>query len=224
MSTFFTILRHLIKYGILLLLVLIFFAHAVVRNESEGYVYTERRALPQTPVAVVLGTSRYTRGGSPNPFFVARMDAAAELVIDGTVSVVIVSGDNSHASYNEPAAMREALEERGVASARIVEDYAGFRTLDSVVRTARVFGQDRFIVVSQRFHVERAVFVARARSIDAVGYVARDASGLVNTSVRLREYLARVRAMLDVYLLATQPRFLGEPVPIEFPEESTLQS
>ena len=219
------ILRHVVKYGAILVLLLVFLAHSLVLGSSSDRVFARAEELPPgISTAVVLGTSPYTRGGRPNRFFSARIDAAARLVRSGTVAVVVVSGDNAHHSYNEPAAMTAALEDRGLEAHQIVQDYAGFRTLDSMVRMREVFGQQRFVVVSQRFHVERAVFVARARGIDAYGYVAADAGGLAQLSVRLREYAARVRAILDVYIFHTAPRFLGDPIPIEVPEGSSLQS
>lgn len=152
------------------------------------------------------------------------MDAAADLIRFGVVPGVVVSGDNSHASYNEPAQMQRALVARGVDGDRIQADFAGFRTLDSVVRMRDVFGEERFVIVSQRFHVERAIYVARARGIDAWGYAARDASGYGNLSVQVREYFARVRAVLDVHLLGTEPRFLGDPIAIEFPPALDVES
>ncbi|MEX2443358.1 MAG: ElyC/SanA/YdcF family protein [Alkalispirochaeta sp.] len=218
------IVRHLIKYGVLLVLLAVFLSHSLVRGAAEGRVYSEISEVPVSSAALVLGTSRYSRSGTPNRFFVARMDAAADLVEEGRVEVLVVSGDNSHSSYNEPAAMADALRERGVSSDRIVRDYAGFRTLDSVIRMRSVFQQDRFVIVSQRFHVERAIFIAAAHRIDAYAYAADDASGMAQLNVRVREYAARVQAVLDVYVFNTEPRFTGPSLPIEFPISSPLNS
>jgi SanA protein len=218
------IVRHLIKYGVVIVLIIVFLSHSLVRGAAEGRVYTEISAVPRTSAGLVLGTSRYSRSGTPNRFFIARMDAAAQLLEEGRVAILVVSGDNSHRSYNEPAAMMEALEEREVPLNRIVPDYAGFRTLDSVIRMDRVFQQNRFVVVSQRFHVERAIFIATANGIDAYGYAADDATGMAQLSVRVREYAARVQAVLDVYVFGTEPRFIGPVVPIEFPISSPLHS
>lgn len=193
-------IRHLLKYGSLLVLLVLFFAHAVVRNAAAGRVFVNPVDLPELDTAIVLGTSRYSRGGGPNLFFEARMDAAAELIRGGYVRTLVVSGDNERPSYDEPAAMAEALMARGVPSDAILRDGGGLRTLDSVLRGRDVFGRERFAVVSQRFHVERAVYLARANGIDAYGYVAADADGLVHVSVRLREYAARVKALVDVHV------------------------
>jgi hypothetical protein len=102
-------IRHLLKYGSLLVLLVLFFAHAVVRNAAAGRVFVNPVDLPELDTAIVLGTSRYSRGGGPNLFFEARMDAAAELIRGGYVRTLVVSGDNERPSYDEPAAMAEAL-------------------------------------------------------------------------------------------------------------------
>lgn len=218
------IARHVIKYGALFVLLAIFLSHSLVRDAADGRVYTDISEIPGASSALVLGTSRYSRSGTPNRFFIARMDAAAELIEADRVKVLVVSGDNAHSSYNEPAAMMAALRERGISADRLLPDYAGFRTLDSVLRMHRVFQQDHFVIVSQRFHVERAIFIATAHGIDAYGYVADDATGMAQLSVQVREYAARVQAVLDVYLFNTAPRFNGPALPIEFPLLSHLHS
>lgn len=171
--------------------------------------------VPHAPTAVVLGCSDTLPNGSDNPYFGPRIDAAAELFHAGAVAHVIVSGDNHSVHYDEPTAMKAALVERGVPAERVHCDYAGFRTLDSIVRAELVFGQKRFVVVSQRFHAERAVFLARSRGLDAFGFCApgiEGGVGGVGLSLRLREVAARFVAVLDARVLGTQPKFLGEPV------------
>jgi SanA protein len=132
----------------------------------------------------------------------------------GKVKAFIVSGDNGSKEYDEPTAMKEALVARGVPEAAIYCDFAGFRTLDSVVRAKSIFGQSRYIIVSQHFHNERAIFLARQRGLDAVGLDAADVSRSFAPTTYLREYLARVQAVLDVTLLQTRPKFDGPPVVI----------
>lgn len=182
-----------------------------VRNMARGRLYDDVQALPHEHAALLLGTSSRLRGGSPNPFFEYRMDAAAELFRAGKVDCILVSGDNHHASYNEPMAMRKALLDRSIPDSLIFLDYAGFRTLDSVVRACEVFGQTSYIVVSQRFHNERAVYLAMRHGIDAVGFNARDVRAPAALRVRAREWLARVSACWDV-LTGRGPHFLGEPI------------
>jgi SanA protein len=179
------------------------------------FITAERDALPTTKVGLVLGCSEQVAGGRKNLYFERRIAAAAELFHAGKVFYLLVSGDNSRADYDEPSDMRRALIAAGVPASRIVLDYAGFRTLDSVVRAKQVFGLNELIVVSQRFHNERAVYLARAHGIRAYGYDARDVSGSAALRTRLREIVSRVVAVLDVEVLHSTPHFSGprEPAP-----------
>ncbi len=170
--------------------------------------------LPVNRVGLVLGTSRYVRGGQRNLFFIYRMEAASELYRRGKIDYILVSGDNSTESYNEPRAMKEALMERGVPSHRVIMDFAGFRTLDSVVRARQVFGQSSLTVISQRFHNERAVLIGLHNGIDMVGYNARDVYAGQGWKPYVREIPARALVLVDLFLLGTNPRFLGEPISI----------
>ena len=212
-------LRLWLRVGATLVLLALFFSDSLVRRAAEDRVFASLSSVPIHDFGLVLGTSPRSRGGRPNPFFVRRMDAAAALYGAGVIRAVVVSGDNSNHNYNEPAAMRQALIDRGVPEDRIWQDFAGFRTLDSVVRMREVFGQPRFIVVSQRFHLERALFLAEHFGVEAIGFAADGAINARNVRVRLREYPARVKALLDVYLLGTQPRSLGEPIDTDLPPE-----
>ncbi|MFM7605943.1 MAG: vancomycin high temperature exclusion protein [Prosthecobacter sp.] len=184
-----------------------------------GIVGTERcldeiEGLPPAPVAVVLGAAPRLANGRVNLFFRPRLEAAARLFKAGKVKALIVSGDNGSEDYDEPTEMKRVLIELGVPEGRIVCDYAGFRTLDSMVRAKEVFGQARFIVVSQRFHNERAVYLARAFGIEAWGLNAKDVPVALSVKTFLREKLACVKAVLDVNVLHTQPKFLGEKVAV----------
>lgn len=165
--------------------------------------------VPPREVALVLGTSKYAYYGRPNRHYENRLDAAAALFRAGKVGAILVSGDNSSASYDEPSAMKADLVARGVPEACITADYAGFRTLDSVVRAREVFGLQDYVLVSQRFHLERALYLAEALGHDAQGLTAADVPGPIALRVRGREVLARLNAWLDLHLLDTQPRFLG---------------
>lgn len=162
-----------------------------------------------TSVALLLGTAR-THQGRPNQFYRARIEAAAALFHSGRVRGILVSGDNATRYYNEPISMREDLMALGVPSEFITLDYAGFRTLDSVVRAKEVFGVERVVVVSQRFHAERAIFLARHFGIDANGLAAADPNDSGLMKVRAREVIARVIAVLDI-VTGRAPKFLGAP-------------
>ncbi|MEM6766332.1 MAG: ElyC/SanA/YdcF family protein [Bacteroidota bacterium] len=211
-------LRLMLKYGFLALiitLVVIGFCHQWVVSTSNSSIYETIDDLPVNEVAIVLGTSKYVKSGRENLFFTYRMDAAANLYTSGKVKHIIISGDNRVKYYNETRDMKKALLERGVPEQVITMDFAGFRTLDSIIRAREVFGQDKLTVISQKFHNQRAIFIAKANGIEAVGFNAQTVSSMYAPKTYLREYLARVKAILDVYILHTQPHFLGDPIKIE---------
>jgi SanA protein len=169
--------------------------------------------MPPADVALVLGSSRMLADGRVNYFYTARLDAAAELFRLGKVRGIVVSGDNSRSDYDEPTSMKADLVACGVPERFITCDYAGFSTLDSVRRVSRVFGQRRVVVVSQRFHVERALVLARRDGLEAHGCAAADAACWWQVRVRLREVLARGKAVLDV-ALRREAKFLGPREPV----------
>lgn len=212
--------RRIVQVTVLAVLLTVFISHALVRNAAASRITGDYRQFPPGAPIVVLGTSRYTRSGAVNAFFEHRMDAAEQLFITGAFPVIIVSGGRTEPGYDEPEMMYRDLLERGISSEYIIRDGAGFRTLDSVIRMKGVFQQQSFVVVSQPFHLERALFIADAYGLDAWGYPAADASGMLNLHVRMREFAARVQAIIDVYIMRTAPRALMIPVPIEFPRHS----
>ncbi|MCX6851046.1 MAG: YdcF family protein [Verrucomicrobia bacterium] len=191
---------------------LVFGSEWWVAERAKGRCLDDVNAMPEAPVALVLGTAAHVAGGWSNYFFKYRMEAAAALFKAGKVKALIVSGDNGTHSYDEPTDMKLALMKLGVPGEKIVCDYAGFRTLDSVVRAKEVFGQQRMIFVSQRFHNARAIYLARAFGIEAYGLDAKDVPVALSVKTFLREKLACVKAVLDVNVLGTKPRFLGEKV------------
>ncbi len=185
-----------------------------VSSFSEEYIGSELTDFPDQKVGVMLGTAPKLSNGQPNLYFTYRVKAAAELYRNKKISYLLVSGDNRKKGYNEPKAMRDALIEAGVPTDRIFLDYAGFRTLDSMIRAREVFGQQSFVVISQAFHNERAVFIARKEGIEAYGFNARDLDVAGGFKTKLREVAARVKMVLDLYILDTGPKFLGEKIKI----------
>ncbi|MFC5455078.1 SanA/YdcF family protein [Prosthecobacter fluviatilis] len=185
-----------------------------VERSAEGRCFDAVEGVPSAPVAVALGTAERLPDGRANLFFLPRMEAAAMLFKAGKVKALIVSGDNGTQGYDEPTDMKRVLMQLGVPAEKVVCDYAGFRTLDSVVRAKEVFGQQRVIFVSQRFHNARAIYLARAFGIEAYGLDAKDVPVALSVKTFLREKLACVKAVLDVTVLGTKPKFLGEKVPV----------
>lgn len=194
-----------------------------INQAARGRVFDDAARIPHRRVALVLGCCRVLPNGRGNLFFKYRMQAAAELYHAGKADYLLVSGDNHRQDYNEPAEMRQCLIDAGVPAERVFCDYAGFRTLDSVVRAQEVFGEQQITVVSQAFHVNRAIYIGTQRDMDVIGLAARDvARSSGGQRTRLREMLARVKTVLDVQVLRTKPKFLGPKIAIETAEETLI--
>ncbi len=196
------------------LLVLLAAAEGWTRACSRGHCSASVEDCPPGAVGLVLGCSKYVRRGKGNPYFAGRMEAAETLWKSGRVRCLIVSGDNRHRSYNEPRDMKNELMRRGVPGERIVCDFAGLRTYDSVVRAQRVFGAEKLAIVSQPAHAARAVAIARCLGVEAVGYEApmtRQLDWRSTLRQAVRERAARVAMLIDL-LLGHDPKHLGDPV------------
>ena len=201
---------------LVLSIIILVYANWKIPHDTQFYIYDDIDKVPKENVALVLGASQYLRNGIPNPYFTNRIQAAKDLYDGGAVKAFVMSGDNGRDSYNEPEDMRDALVELGVPDSIIYLDYAGFRTLDSVVRMNKIFGQNSFIVVSQEFHNERAIFLAQSFGFTAYGYNAKDVVlSRVSYKTILREKFARVKVFVDL-LLNKQPKYLGDPVVIKY--------
>ena len=166
--------------------------------------------VPPAPVAVVFGAGLWD--GEPSPYLAHRLDAAAQLYATGRVEVVLVTGDNSRTDHDEPTAMRTYLVRHGVPDHRIVSDFAGFDTWDSCVRAKTIFGVDDAVLVSQDFHIRRAVALCRAAGVTGSGMgvaAPRDSVWLYGVA---RENLAAGKALLDA-TVRPDPHFLGPADP-----------
>lgn len=199
---------------IILFVILTIWANVTIVNKSKDYITDNVNDLKPENVGLLLGTGKFLSNGSPNDFFFNRIDAAVELFKSNKIKFVIISGDNSKKDYNEPLDMKNELVKRGISENKIFLDYAGFRTLDSVIRAKEIFGQNSFIVISQKFHNERAVYLARRNGIEAYGYNAKDVEAYKGFKTKLREYFARDKVFLDI-LFGIEPKFLGEKIIIQ---------
>ncbi len=186
-----------------------------VLKSTHARVFKTASALPENDVGLVLGTAPWLGRGYVNPHFKARIEAAAYLYQEGKVKHLLVSGDNHTKGYDEPTNMKEALLKLGVPESAITLDYAGFRTLDSIVRAKEVFGLDKATIITDDFHVNRALFICNHYGVDAVAFSSEEVPFELSANTRWREIGARVKAAMDLYLLKTQPRFLGERVEIK---------
>jgi SanA protein len=204
----------LITLGTLVLLLLV--ANIWVVNSTSDKVYSNADAIPANDVAVVLGTANKLAGGKPNPFFEYRIKMAAELYQSGKVKYFIVSGDNRTKYYNEPNEMKKALVRSGVPDSVITLDYAGLRTLDTIVRCKEIFGQDTITIITQPFHCNRALFISNYYNMNAVAVMTDDPDYKLGAKARVyvREYFARAKAVLDLYVFKTSPRHMGDKEPL----------
>ncbi len=185
-----------------------------VEIQTKERVYSNINKIPAKKVALLLGTAKYLRNGRINRYFKYRIDAVVKLYNTKKIKHIIASGDNRTKYYNEPIIMKKSLIERGIPRNAITLDYAGFRTLDSIVRCQKVFSQDDIIVVSQPFHNKRAIFISDYYGIKTIGFNARKVPFALDMKTPIREYFARFKAVLDLYILKTAPKFLGEKVKI----------
>lgn len=170
--------------------------------------------IPNNNVGLLLGTSPKLKNGKNNLYFDYRITATEELYKAGKIKYILISGDNCKESYNEPEEMKKALMEEGIPEEVIYLDYAGFRTLDSVVRAKEIFGQNQFTIISQKFHNERAIYLAEKNGIKAIGFNAKDVDVHSGLKTQIRERFARVKMFMDL-MINKQPHFLGKKVVLE---------
>lgn len=201
---------------IAILIFALFLMLSLFRISSYAFnTYDNLNEMPHNKVGLLLGTSPTYSSGEPNEYFTYRIMAAVELYNARKIDYILVSGDNRHESYNEPRQMQRSLIKAGVDPDKIIFDFAGMSTLDSIIRANKVFLQQKFTIISQEFHNERALFIADNNGINAIGYNALNPNeGKFFTKVGIREIFARIKCILDVYFLNTQPHFLGDPITI----------
>jgi vancomycin permeability regulator SanA len=195
------------KIGVGVMLVLLFGVgpYLWIRFATMGKIHTVDDA-PQAPVAIVLGAG-LNADGTPKPYLLVRLEDTLRMYQDGRIRAILVSGDHGQVEYDEVAAMTSWLVDRGVPARKVVADHAGFDTYDSCVRAHQIFGVRSAVVVTQEFHVRRAVFLCRQAGIDAsgVGSAAPDN----DLRYQAREVPAAFKATFDV-LVGASPRYLGE--------------
>lgn len=206
-------LRFLIAFASLILISLIL-SNAVINSFATDKTYSSLSEIPKNKVGMILGTAKNIKGGGSNPYYVYRLNAIVSLFKAKKIEFILVSGDNGSIYYNEPTTIKNDLVAAGVPSDKIILDYAGFRTLDSMVRAKEVFGLDEVTVVSQKFHNERAIYLAHKNGLNAVGFNAQDVSLESGFKIQVREYFARVKVFIDL-LLNTRPKFSGDKIRIE---------
>lgn len=208
------IIKTIFKFFLLLFvagIIFIAWANYSIKKDSNDSISNYLEEVPKTKVALLLGTSKSLSNGQPNAYFYNRIQATVDLYKSGKIQYIIVSGDNSRKDYNEPEDMQLELIKNGIPQDRIFMDHAGFRTLDSIVRAKDIFGQTKLVIISQKFHNERAIFLAKQNGIDAFGYNAKDVNKYMGLKTNMREYFAKAKAYWDL-IFGVEPKFGGEKV------------
>ncbi|OQA00242.1 MAG: vancomycin high temperature exclusion protein [Bacteroidetes bacterium ADurb.Bin408] len=211
------ILRKLIWVVVILTVlgvISIYGADKLVEKTAAGRLYNATDSIPYNKIGLLLGTAKTLPCGYINLYYKYRIEAAVELYNAGKIDYILVSGDNSRKDYDEPSAIKNDLIAAGIPADKIYLDYAGFRTLDSVVRCKEIFGQISITVISQPFHNERAIYIADCKGIQAIGFNARDVNENYGFKTRIREKFARVKMVLDL-IFGKDPKFLGEKIEIK---------
>ncbi|MCK6648786.1 MAG: YdcF family protein [Bacteroidia bacterium] len=199
----------------LLLLISIVGSNYWVIHSTRSQLYSEVDTTPQNDIGLLLGANKKSSRGGDNLYFKNRIKAASDLFKAGKIKHIIVSGDNHIKEYDEATDMCDALIWEGVPDSCITLDYAGFRTFDSMVRCLKVFKQKNVTVISQEFHNQRAVFIGNYYEMNVIGFNAKDVPAKYSIKTAFREYFAKLKAVLDLYVFHTEPKFLGEEVKIK---------
>jgi SanA protein len=207
-------IKKILSYLLLAILLFTTVANMTIVQFSKQYLYDTISKVPSKRFALLLGTSKITAKGKRNEYFFNRIDALVSLFRNGKIKYILISGDNSSKSYNEPQDMKDELVKLGIPEENIFLDYAGFRTLDSVIRAKEVFGIDDFIIVSQKFHNQRAVYLARKNKIQAVAYNAKEVKAKMGFLTQLREFFAKDKVFID-FLFGIKPKFLGQKIKLD---------
>jgi len=207
------------KYYIFLTILLLPFLLIIISNYSiekysENKTFSDLKIIKKNKVGLVLGTSKVLNNGMINLYFTFRINATVQLYNYGKIDFILISGDNGNRDYDEPTDFKNELIKKGIPEDKIFLDFAGFRTLDSVIRSREIFGQKSITIISQQFHNERAIYLAEKNGINAIGFNARDVSGKYGMKVQIREYLARTKVFIDI-LFGVKPKFLGDKIEIK---------
>ena len=192
----------------------IFVLNLLIIKNTQGLTFDTVKNIPENKVGLVLGTGKFLNNGQVNLFYKYRIDAAVALYKAGKVDFLLISGDNGTKNYDEPTTFKADLIAKGIPENKIYLDFAGFRTLDSVVRAHAIFGLNQFTIISQKFHNERAIFIANQKGMKTIGFNAKAIRGRYGKRVAIREYFARTKVFVDL-LLHIKPKFLGDRIVIK---------
>ncbi|WP_100153227.1 SanA/YdcF family protein [Snodgrassella alvi] len=217
-----TSLKRIIKYTVfstIAFTIILISIYQWISRQATPYIFTDSNQLTPRSVGLVLGTAKYLRNGKLNPFYQYRIEGAVKLYQQGKIKHLLLSGDHSRKNYNEPETMQQDLIRAGIPASSMTLDYGGLRTLDSILRAKKIFQVNSFTIITQSFHCDRAILISRKHQLDTQCYAVPAPTGKNYAKVILREILARVKAVSDLYIRHKQPKFLGKPEPITFSAE-----
>ena len=196
----------------LLLVLAVLLANFHINYNAKGKLYDSVDAIPKNKVGLVLGAGKYVGNSNHvNLYYKYRLEAAFLLYQNKKIEYILISGDNSTVDYDEPSTFKKDLIDLGVPEDKIILDYAGFRTLDSVIRAKKIFGLQNFTIISQQFHNQRAIYLAENNDLNVIAFNAKAIKGRYGFKTKVREYLARTKAIIDV-VINKQPKFLGPKI------------
>ena len=198
--------------GTIIITLIIVVALSWIYFSTKEAIYSEISELPYNRVGLIPGCNKYISNGNINYFYVERIESGAKLFREGKIDYILVSGDNALASYDEPREMKKSLIEAGVPKENIVADYAGFRTLDTIVRAKEVFLLTELTFISQNFQNQRGVFIGNNRGIDIIAYDVEPIGTKYAYKTQVREIFAKIKMLLDLYILNKEPKFLGDTI------------
>lgn len=203
-------------YTLLTLIVIgisgVFILDQYIKSTTRDLVYSSLDSIPSRYTVLVLGAS-VKPNGNLSTILKDRVESALQLYRNGKIERFLLSGDNGTSSYNEPKAMKAYLLERGVPENHIYQDYAGFDTYDSIYRAKAIFQVDQAIIVTQNFHLPRALYIAQSLDLTYIGYVGDKRTYAHIKSNKKRELLANVKAFLELKS-GKKPTYLGDAIPI----------
>jgi SanA protein len=205
----------LLRYSIIICIVTVIFIliiNLIVFWKSDKYIYTNVKEVPECYTAIVLGAF-VSKSGYLSDILQDRVDMAIELYKNKKIKRFLLSGDHGRVEYDEVNSMKKYLTDNGIDTQDIFLDHAGFDTYNSMVRANRIFQVKDAIVVSQGFHLPRAIYIARSKGIKAYGIEADKRQYVSINKSRFREVIANIKAFYEVSINKS-PRFMGNEIPI----------
>jgi SanA protein len=209
------LLKHKTITGIMflstLLVIVVFFNHYSIQKSAQNLIYSKIEHVPHRKTAVLLGMEKKFKNGRINRFYINRIDATVNLYNAKKIDVIIVSRNQG----NVIDYVKKDLVKRGIPKSKIILDYAGLRTYDSMYRMYKVYGQRKFIVIAQHKQNERAIYIAKKNGLNAIAFNAAEYSGYNSFRLNMIEKIERTRLFFE-FLVKKKPKYSGEKVIIKF--------